>query len=82
MTDLPKQIDKRVRREIAALDRPWELVKKRNHYFIRIGDQPMICVADNSSKRSDWHTNKALEAIRKAQAETERDRDANKEKTK
>jgi len=65
MTDLPKQIDKRVRREIAALTRPWRLVKKRDHYFIEIGDRPMICVANNSSKRNDWQINKALEAIRK-----------------
>ncbi len=66
MTDLPKQIDKRVRRELAALDRPWTLVKKRDHYFVQIEDQPMICVANNSSKRNDWQVNKALERIRKA----------------
>ena len=67
MTDpLPKQIDKRVRRELAALDRPWQLVKKRDHYFVQIEDQPMICVANNSSKRNDYQTSKALERIRKA----------------
>lgn len=66
MTDLPKQIDKRVRRELAALDRPWRLVKKRDHYFAQIEDQPMICVANNSSKRDEWQTNKTLERIRKA----------------
>ena len=67
MTDpLPKQIDKRVRRELAARDRPWRLVKKRDHYFVQIEDQPMICVANNSSKRDDYQINKALERIRKA----------------
>ena len=66
MTDLPKQIDKRVRREIAALDRPWKLVKKRDHYFLQIEGQPMICVANNSSKRNSWQVNKTLERIRKA----------------
>ena len=65
MTDLPKQIDKRVRREIAALDQPWKLVKKRDHYFIQIGDRPMICVANNSSKHDDWQTNKTLDRLRK-----------------
>lgn len=65
MTDLPKQIDKRVRREIAALTRPWRLVKKRDHYFLQIEDRPMICVANNSSKCNDWQINKTLEAIRK-----------------
>lgn len=65
MTDLPKQIDREVRREIAALNRPWRLVKKRDHYFVQIEDRPMICVANNSSKRNDWQINKTLEAIRK-----------------
>lgn len=70
MSDLPRQIDKRVRREIAALTRPWRLVKKRDHYFLQIEDQPMICVANNSSKCKDWHTMKTLESIRKAQCPT------------
>jgi hypothetical protein len=67
MTDpLPKQIDREVRREIAALDRPWRIIKKRDHYFLQIEDQPMICVANNASKRNSWQINKTLEAIRKA----------------
>lgn len=65
MNGLPKQIDKRVRREIAALTRPWRLVKKRDHYFVQIEGRPMICVANNSSKHSDWQVNKTLEALRK-----------------
>ena len=66
MDALPKQIDRRIRRAIQALDRPWELTKKRDHYFLRIEDGPLICVANNSSKRNDWQINKTLEAIRKA----------------
>lgn len=69
MTDLPKQIDKRVRREIAALDRPWQLVKKRDHYFVRVEGCPMVCVASNSSKRNDWQVNKTIEEIRKLRRE-------------
>ena len=65
MNELPKQIDREVRREIAALDRPWKLVKKRDHYFLQVEDQPMICVANNSSKRNDWQVNKTLEQLRK-----------------
>jgi len=66
MTDLPKQVDRRVRRELATLDRPWKLIKKRDHYFVLIGDAPMICVANNSSKATDYQTAKTLERIRKA----------------
>ena len=65
MTDLPKQIDRRVRREIAALTRPWELVKKGDHYFIKVEGSPLICVANNSSKTNDWQTNKTLERLKK-----------------
>ena len=66
MTDLPKQIDREVRRELATLDRPWRVVKKRDHYFLQIEDRPMICIANNASKRNAWQTSKALERIRKA----------------
>lgn len=66
MTDLPKQIDRRIRRAIQALDRPWELVKKRDHHFLRIEGKPPICVASNGSKHNDWQVNRTLEAIRKA----------------
>lgn len=67
MTDLPKQIDKRVRREIAALDQPWRLVKKRDHYFVQVEGHPMICVANNSSRRkqSEWIINRTVEDLRK-----------------
>lgn len=65
MTDLPKQIDKKVRREIAALTRPWKLVKKRDHYFLQIEDQPLICVANNSSKANDWLVKRTLEELRR-----------------
>jgi len=65
VNELPKQIDREVRREIAALDRPWKLVKKRDHYFLHVEDEPMICVANNSSKRNDWQVNKTLEQLRK-----------------
>lgn len=67
MADLPRQIDKRVRREIAALDRPWELVKKRDHYFVRVEGHPMVCVANNASRRkqSEWTINRTVEEIRK-----------------
>ena len=70
MNDLPRQIDRRVRREIATLTRSWQIVKKRDHYFLQIEDQPMICVANNASKCKDWHVLKTLEAIRKTAAWT------------
>jgi len=56
-----------VRRAIAALDQPWEVVKKRDHYFLHIGDRPRICIGSNSSgKASEWQVARTLEDIRKA----------------
>jgi hypothetical protein len=51
---------------IAALPVPWRLVKKRDHYFVQIEDQPMVCVANNSSKRNDWQVRRTLEELRRA----------------
>ena len=65
MTDLPKQIDRKVRREIAALTRSWEIVKKRDHYFLKVEGSPLICVANNASKANDWQVNKTLERLKK-----------------
>lgn len=65
MGDIPSQIDRRVRRAIAALDRPWQIIKKRDHYFLQVEDAPLICVGNNSSKRNDWKTARALDDISK-----------------
>jgi hypothetical protein len=72
MTEIPKQIDREVRREIAALTRPWRIIKKRDHYFLQIEDGPLLCVANNSSKRNDWQINKNIENIRKSDGEQAR----------
>ena len=68
MTDrVPRQVDKKVRRAIAALDQPWEVVKKRDHYFLKIADKPLVCIGSNSSgKASEWQVARTLEDIRKA----------------
>jgi hypothetical protein len=65
MTDIPKQVDKRVRQEIAGLNRPWRLIKKRDHYFLQVENKPFICVANNSSKQNEWQIRRAIEEIRK-----------------
>jgi hypothetical protein len=66
MARLPKQIDKKVRQEIAALAQPYEVVKKRDHYFLHIPGRNPVCVGNNSSKQNEWQTNKTLQEIRKA----------------
>ena len=67
MGEIPRQVDKKVRRAIAALDQPWEVVKKRDHYFLHIGDRPRICIGGNSSgKASMWQVRRVLEDIQKS----------------
>jgi hypothetical protein len=62
---LPRQIDRRVRRVLDEIADPWELVKKRDHYFVRFADGGWVCVANNSSKTNDWQVNKTIEELRK-----------------
>lgn len=45
-----KQISPRIRKEVEALGQPWEIVKKKDHYFLKIGEAPLVCVANNSSR--------------------------------
>ena len=66
MDDLPPQIDRRVRKELKKLRKPWEVVKKRDHYFVKIGESALICIANNSSRSTDYQTMKTLDRIRKA----------------
>jgi len=65
VTDLPRQIDRRVRQEIAGLNRPWRVIKKRDHYFLQVEDKPLICVANNSSRQNEWMLRRTIEEIRK-----------------
>lgn len=65
MTEIPKQVSKKVRQKIAALNRPWTIVKRRDHYFLHVEDEPMICVAGNSSKHNDYQTMKSIQHIKK-----------------
>ena len=63
--EIPKQVPREVRQEIVALQKPWHIVKKRDHYFLHIDGVPKICIANNSSKTSGYQIMKALARIRK-----------------
>lgn len=67
MTEIPKQVDRDIRREIAALTVPWGIRKKRDHYFLFVEGHPPICIASNGSKASTWMVKRNIEAIRKLQ---------------
>lgn len=65
MADIPRQIDKKVRQEIAKLGRPWEVVKKRDHYFLRLEGEPPICVGSNASTKNENLVRRTLQSLRK-----------------
>lgn len=66
MDDLPSQVDRRVRQELKKLNKPWQVVKKKDHYFVKIGENSLVCIGDNSSKPGGRRTMKTLHRIRKA----------------
>jgi len=66
MAEIPKQIDKRVRRAIVALNKPWELVKKRDHYILRINGRQIV-VGGNSSTDKGYLVRRTLEELRRIQ---------------
>jgi hypothetical protein len=63
--NLPPQVDRRIKKALKALDVPWQLVKKKDHYFVQIGDEPLICIADNASKNSERRVQRTLHRIKK-----------------
>jgi len=65
MGDLPKHVDRRVRQAIADLDRPYSVVKKRDHYFVQVGDHPALCIGSNSSKQDEFLVKRTLRTLEK-----------------
>lgn len=66
MAEIPRAVDQRVRRAIAALEVPWHIVKKRDHYFLHIEGRPMICISGNRSKEKEHLVKLALKTLEKA----------------
>jgi len=51
MTDpIPKQVHPLIRETIKQLDDGWEVVKKRDHYFLHHNGRRVVCIGNNSSK--------------------------------
>ena len=63
---IPRQVSRDVQRAIKALSIPWEVEKKRDHYFLIAGGE-RLCIANNSSvkKRSDFIDQRIVDSIRR-----------------
>lgn len=66
--DIPRQVDRRVRDEILALPVAWRVVKKRDHYFLYVGDERVCCIANNSSKTNEFLVRRTVEKLRRYQS--------------
>lgn len=69
---IPRQVSKEVKRAIKALTIPWEVEKKRDHYFLIAGDD-RVCIASNAStkKRSDFIDQRIVDSIRRLEGNTD-----------
>ena len=66
MTDqIPKQIHPTLREAIKSLSDEWQVVKKRDHYFLHHNGRRVACVGNNASKVSDYHVKKSLHALQR-----------------
>lgn len=65
--DIPRQVDKRIREELASLSVDWTVVKKRDHYFLHVNGERVCCIAGNSSKNNDFLLRRTIEKIRRLQ---------------
>lgn len=66
MSDIPKQVSKNVREAIKSLRSDWEIVKKRDHYFL-VANGRRVVIANNSSpeKRNGFLETKTIREVKK-----------------
>lgn len=60
-----KQIHPLLAAEIKTLPETWEVVKKRDHYFLLHEGKRVACVGNNSSSQDDRQAKKSLHTIRR-----------------
>lgn len=58
------QMDKDVKRLLAAVRQPYDIVKKVDHYFLRVPGHPPFIIASNGKKHSR-NTTYTLHALRR-----------------
>ena len=62
---VPKQVHSILRDVIKELPDTWEVVKKKDHYFLYHKGKRVACVANNSSTQADFQAKKSLHTIRR-----------------
>jgi hypothetical protein len=62
---IPKQVHPLIRETIKQLDDGWEVVKKRDHYFLHHNGRRVVCIGNNSSKPNDYQAKKTLHSLQR-----------------
>ena len=65
MQTIPKQVHPLLRNAIKDLPSTWEVVKKKDHYFLIHHGRRVACVANNSSTQDDRQARKSLHTIQR-----------------
>lgn len=65
MQTIPKQVHSILREAIKDLPDTWEVVKKKDHYFLHHRGRRVACVANNASTQDDRQAKKSLHTIRR-----------------
>ena len=66
-----RRFPKSIQRELDALPVPWEVVQKKDHYFLRIVGQPLMCVGGNGSHLKKTTEKNCVVRIRRLRKELE-----------
>jgi len=69
MQTIPRKIHPVLRDELKELPDTWEVVKKKDHYFLVHHGRRVACVANNSSTQDDYQAKKSLHTIRRYKRE-------------
>lgn len=62
---IPRQVHPMLREAIKALPSDWQVVKKRDHYFLHHNGRRVACIGSNSSKVSDHKAKKSLHTLQR-----------------
>jgi hypothetical protein len=73
MQTIPRKIHPVLRDELKELPDTWEVVKKKDHYFLLHQGRRVACVAGNASTQNDRQAKKSLHTIRRYKREREND---------
>lgn len=68
---MSRRFPPRVQRELDALPVPWELVRKKAHYFLKIEGMPLMCIGGNGARLKRTTEDNCVARIRRLRKELE-----------